>query len=203
MKCWNCEEGHGVWDCPKDLKQSVRIRMKKAQQRRIEREEKKRDSSSRSSKKHFIYDLMDKTYIGEPTTTSSLQSQDFVNTLMVMDTRRVDGVERKSLDTGQYQGECINTLSQRLCSLSSENLTEKVILNLTECDSLSNHITAKTTDEKVISLIESDALSNQHDVLDAAEHAPAYSDQFGTCGVKFSMGDNVPTLVSPQRNEYS
>jgi hypothetical protein len=24
MKCWNCEEeGHGVWDCPKDLKQSV------------------------------------------------------------------------------------------------------------------------------------------------------------------------------------
>jgi hypothetical protein len=29
MKCWNCEEkGHGAWDCPKDLKQSVRIRMK-------------------------------------------------------------------------------------------------------------------------------------------------------------------------------
>jgi hypothetical protein len=32
MKCWNCEkEEHGVWDCPKDLKQSVRIRMKEAQ----------------------------------------------------------------------------------------------------------------------------------------------------------------------------
>jgi hypothetical protein len=26
MKCWNCEEeGHRVWDCFKDLKQSVRI----------------------------------------------------------------------------------------------------------------------------------------------------------------------------------
>jgi hypothetical protein len=32
MKCWNCEkEGYGAWDCPKDLKQSVRIRIKKAQ----------------------------------------------------------------------------------------------------------------------------------------------------------------------------
>jgi hypothetical protein len=36
--------------------------------------------------------------------------------------------------------------------LLSENLTEKVILNLTDCDSLSNHITTKTTDEKVIYL---------------------------------------------------
>jgi hypothetical protein len=69
---------------------------------------------------------------------------------MVMDTRRVDGVERESLDTRQCQKECINTLSQRLCSLPSENLTEKAILNLTDCDSLSNHVTAKTTDEKVI-----------------------------------------------------
>jgi hypothetical protein len=48
-----------------------------------------------------MYGLVDKTYIEEPTTTSSLQSQDFVDTLMIMDTRRVDGVERKSLDTGQ------------------------------------------------------------------------------------------------------
>jgi hypothetical protein len=32
MKCWNCEEeGYGAWDCPKNLKQSVRIRIKKAQ----------------------------------------------------------------------------------------------------------------------------------------------------------------------------
>jgi hypothetical protein len=81
-------------------------------------------------------------------------------------------------------GGCINTLPQRLCSLSSENLTEKVILNLTDCDSLSNHVTTKTTDE-VISLTESDALSNQHDVLGAAEHAPAYGDKFGTCGQIF------------------
>jgi hypothetical protein len=204
MKCWNCEEeGHGAWDCSKNLKQLVRIRMKKAQQRKLEREKKKRDSSSKSGKKHFMHGLVNKTYIGEPTTTSSLQSQDFVDTLMVMDTRKVDGVERKSLDTEQYQERCINTLSQRLCSLLSENLTEKVILNLTDCDSLSNHVTAKITDEKVISLTESDALSNQHDVLDAAEHAPAYGNEFGTCGVKFSMGDDFPTLVSPQRNEYS
>jgi hypothetical protein len=82
-------------------------------------------------------------------------------------------------------------------------LTEKVILNLTDCDSLSNHITTKTTDEKVISLIESDTLSNQHDVLGVAEHAPAYNDEFGTYKFKFSIEDNVPTLVSPQRNEYS
>jgi hypothetical protein len=74
-------------------------------------------------------------------------------------------------------------------------LTEKVILNLTDCDSLSNHITVKTTDEKVISL-KSDTLSSQHDVLDTAEHAPAYGDEFGTCRVKFSMGDDVPTLIS-------
>jgi hypothetical protein len=73
-----------------------------------------------------------------------------------------------------------------------ENLTEKVILNLTDCDSLSNHVTAKTTDEKVISLTESDALSNQHDVLGIAKHAPVYSDEFGTCRVKFSMGDTFP-----------
>jgi Zinc knuckle len=45
MKCWNCEEeGHGAWDCPKDLKQSVRIRMKEVQQRKLEREEKERGS---------------------------------------------------------------------------------------------------------------------------------------------------------------
>jgi hypothetical protein len=55
---------------------------------------------------------------------------------------------------------------------------------------------------RVISLTESDALSNQHDVLGAAEHAPAYGDEFGTCGVKFSIGDDVPTLVSLQNNEY-
>jgi hypothetical protein len=51
-----------------------------------------------------------------------------------------------------------------------------------------------------ISLTKSDALSNQYDVLDAAEHAPAYGDEFGTCGVKFSMGDDIPTLISPQHN---
>jgi hypothetical protein len=82
-------------------------------------------------------------------------------------------------------------------------LTEKVILNLTDCDSLSNHVTVKTTDEKVISLTESDVLSNQYDVLGAAQHAPAYGNEFGTCRVKFSMGDDVPTLISLQRNEYS
>jgi hypothetical protein len=74
-------------------------------------------------------------------------------------------------------------------------LTEKVILNLTDCDSLSNHVTAKTTDEKVISLTESDALLNQHDVLDATEHVPAYGDEFGTCGVIFSMGDDTRDTV--------
>jgi hypothetical protein len=114
-----------------------------------------------------MYGLVDKTYIREPTTTSSLQSQDFIDTFMIMDTRRVDGVERKSLNAEQCEKGCINTLSQRLYSLSSENLTEKVILNLTDCDSLSNHVTAKITDEKVISLTKSDALSNQHDVLGA------------------------------------
>jgi hypothetical protein len=103
---------------------------------------------------------VDKTYIGEPTTTSSLQSQDFVDTFMVMDTRRVDGVERELLDVEQCQRGCINTFSQRLCFLPSENLTEKVILNLTNYDSLSNHVTVKTTDEKVISLIKSNALSS-------------------------------------------
>jgi hypothetical protein len=104
MKCWNCEEErHRVWDCPKDLKQSVRIRIKKAQQRKLERKKKERDNSSGSGKKHFMYSLVDKTYIGEPTTTFSLQSQDFVNTLMVMDTRRVDEVEGKSLNAGQCQ----------------------------------------------------------------------------------------------------
>jgi hypothetical protein len=50
-----------------------------------------------------MYGLVDKTYIGEPTTTSSLQSQDFVDTLMVMDTKRVDRVERELLDAGQCQ----------------------------------------------------------------------------------------------------
>jgi hypothetical protein len=85
-----------------DLKQLVRIRMKEAQQRKLEREEKERGSSSRSGKKHFMYGLVDKTYIGKLTTTSSLQSQDFINTLMVMDTRRVDGVEGELLDAGQY-----------------------------------------------------------------------------------------------------
>jgi hypothetical protein len=82
-------------------------------------------------------------------------------------------------------------------------LTEKVILNLTDCDSLSNHVIAKTTDEKVISLTKSDALSNQHDVLGTTEYTPAYGDEFGTYRVKFSMGDDVPTLISLQRNEYS
>jgi hypothetical protein len=149
-----------------------------------------------------MYSLVNKIYIGESITTSSLQSQDFVDIFMVIDTRRVDEVERKLLNAEQCQEEGINTLSQRLCSLFSENLTEKVILNLTNCDSLSNHVTAKTTDEKVISLIESDALSSQHDVLDTAEHVPAHGDEFGTCGVKFSIGDDVPTLVSPQRNKY-
>jgi hypothetical protein len=47
-----------------------------------------------------MYGLVD---IEEPTTTSSLQSQDFVNTLMVIDTRRIDGVERKLLNTEQCQ----------------------------------------------------------------------------------------------------
>jgi hypothetical protein len=82
-----------------------------------------------SGKKHFMYGLVDKTYIGKPTTISSSQSQDFVDIFMVMDTRRVDGVKRESLDTKQCQEGCINTLSQRLCFLPSENLTEKVILN--------------------------------------------------------------------------
>jgi hypothetical protein len=58
--------------------------MKKVQQRKLEKKEKKRDSSSESGKKHFMYGLVDKTYIEKPTTTSSLQSQDFVDTLMVM-----------------------------------------------------------------------------------------------------------------------
>jgi hypothetical protein len=49
-------------------------------------------------------------------------------------------------------------------------LTEKVILNLTDYDSLLNHVTAKTTDEKVFSLTESDALSSQHDILGTTEH---------------------------------
>jgi hypothetical protein len=58
MKCWNCEEErYRVWNCPKDLKQSVRIRMKKAQQRRIERKEKEKDNSSESGKKYFMYSL--------------------------------------------------------------------------------------------------------------------------------------------------
>jgi hypothetical protein len=45
-----------------------------------------------------MYGLVDKTYIEELITSSSFQSQDFVDTLMVMDTRRVDGVERRLLD---------------------------------------------------------------------------------------------------------
>jgi hypothetical protein len=45
--------------------------MKEAQQRRIEREEKERDSSE-SGKKHFMYNLVDKTYIGKLTTTFPL-----------------------------------------------------------------------------------------------------------------------------------
>jgi hypothetical protein len=61
-----------------------------------------------------MYGLVDKIYIEEPTTTSPLQSQDFVDTL---DIRRVDGVERESLDAGQCQEGCINTFSQRLCFL--------------------------------------------------------------------------------------
>jgi hypothetical protein len=67
---------------------------------------------------------------------------------------------------------------------------------------LLNHVTVKTTDEKVISLTESDALSNQHDVLDATEHVLACGAEFGTCGVKFSMGDDISTLVSLPLNEY-
>jgi hypothetical protein len=67
---------------------------------------------------------------------------------------------------------------------------------LTDCDSLSNYVTAKTTDKKVISLTKSNTLSNQYDILDAAEHVPAYGNEFGTCRVKFSMEDDVPTLVS-------
>jgi hypothetical protein len=59
-------------------------------------------------------------------------------------------------------------------SLSSENLTKKVILNLTDCDSLLNHVIAKTTDEKVIYLTKSDTLSNQYDVLDAVKYVPVY-----------------------------
>jgi hypothetical protein len=85
--------------------------MKEVQQRKLERKEKERGSSSESGKKHFMYGLVDKTYIREPITSSSLQSQDFVDTFMVMDTERVNGVERKSLDTGQCQEECINTFS--------------------------------------------------------------------------------------------
>jgi hypothetical protein len=50
-----------------------------------------------------MYGLVEKTYIGEPTTTSSLQSQDFVDTLMIMDTRRVDEVKGESLDARQCQ----------------------------------------------------------------------------------------------------
>jgi hypothetical protein len=123
--------------------------------------------------------------------------------LIVIDTRRVDGVERKSLNTEQCQRRCINTFSQRLCSLLFENLIEKVILNLIDCDNLSNHVTIKTTDGKVISLTKSNTLSSQHDVLGTTKHAPAYGDEFGTCGVKFSMGDDIPTPVSLQRNEYS
>jgi hypothetical protein len=149
-----------------------------------------------------MYGLVDKTYFRELTITSNLQSQDFVDTPIIIDTRRVDRVERKSLDAEQCQRKYINTLSQRLCSLSSENLTEIVILNLTDCDSLSNHVTAKTTDEKVISLKKSDTLLNQYDVLDTTEHAPLYGDEFGTCRIKFSIGDDVSTLVSSQRNEY-
>jgi hypothetical protein len=94
-------------------------------------------------------------------------------------------------------------LSHKGYVLYPENLTEKVVLNLTDCDSLSNHVTAKTTDGKVISLTKSDTLSNQHNVLSTVEHAPAYGDEFGTCGVKFSMGDDIPTLISLQHNEYS
>jgi hypothetical protein len=96
-----------------------------------------------------MYGLVDKIYIEKPTTTSSLQSQDFVDTLMIMDTRRVDRVERESLNARQCQKGCINTLSQRLYSLPSENLTEKVILNLTDCDNLSNHVTAKKLMKKL------------------------------------------------------
>jgi hypothetical protein len=46
-----------------------------------------------------MYGLVDKTYIKKPTTTSPLQSQDFVDTFMVMDTKKVDGVKRELLDT--------------------------------------------------------------------------------------------------------
>jgi hypothetical protein len=109
-------------------------------------------------------------------------------------------VERESLNTGQCQEECINTSLQRLYFLSSENLTEKVILNLIDCDSLSNHITAKTIDEKVISLTKSDALSSQHDVLGTAEHMPAYSDEFGTCSqIFYGRQRSHPHISAMQR----
>jgi hypothetical protein len=88
--------------------------MKEAQQRKLEREEKKRGSSSGSGKKHFMYGLVDKTYIGEPTTTSPLQSQDFVDTLIVIDTRRVDEVEGELLNAGQCQ-EGASILSHKGC----------------------------------------------------------------------------------------
>jgi hypothetical protein len=48
-----------------------------------------------------MYSLMDKTYLGELITTSSLQSQHFVNTLIVIDTKRVDGVKRELLEARQ------------------------------------------------------------------------------------------------------
>jgi hypothetical protein len=46
-----------------------------------------------------MYGLVNKTYLEELTTTFSLQSQDFVDTFMVIDIRSVDGVERKLLET--------------------------------------------------------------------------------------------------------
>jgi hypothetical protein len=41
---------------------------------------------------------MDKTYLEELTTTSPPQFQDFINILMIIDARRVDGVEKKLLE---------------------------------------------------------------------------------------------------------
>jgi hypothetical protein len=65
----------------------------------MKREEKERDSSSESGKRYFMYGLVDKIYLRELITIFSLQSQDFVDILIVMNTKRVDRVEKESLNT--------------------------------------------------------------------------------------------------------
>jgi hypothetical protein len=47
-----------------------------------------------------MYGLVDKIYFEELITIFSPQSQDFVNILMVIDTKRIDRVERELLKTG-------------------------------------------------------------------------------------------------------